>query len=164
MGTATCGSTGVKGIMTSRSSTAPVCWSRRRGLTRIRKGWRICWVFLPVVTLSERPPKRTTVRCQESRHADFIAATGIPIYLCDAHSPWQCGSNENTNGLLRQYPPKGSDLSVIRLYELNAIQDSLNGRPRKTLGHSLRTDATRRGRGPNLRAYRCLRRRLRSAK
>jgi IS30 family transposase len=69
-----------------------------------------------------------------SAHAAFKVNTGIPVYFADPQSPWQRGTNDNTNGLLRQYFPKGTDLSRWNAEEVEAVAAALNARPRKILG------------------------------
>jgi len=69
-----------------------------------------------------------------ARHAELTVAADLPVYFCDLHSPWRRGTNETANGLLREYFPKGADLSLHGPDDLDAVATALNGRPRKTLG------------------------------
>ena len=68
-----------------------------------------------------------------ARHTDITADLGAPVYFCDSHSPWQRGTNENTNGLLRHYFPKGTDLSTYTPEHLLAVENEINNRPRLVL-------------------------------
>ena len=89
-----------------------------------------------ITTLPEQLCKSVTWdRGKElSAHAQFKVETGVPVYFADPRSPWQRGTNENTNGLLRQYFPKGTDLARWDSADLEAVAHALNTRPRKTLG------------------------------
>jgi IS30 family transposase len=88
-----------------------------------------------IITLPEQLRRSLTwdQGAEMAQHARMKIDTGVHVYFCDPHSPWQRGTNENTNGLLRQYFPKGTDLSMNSAEEIAAVAAALNSRPRKTL-------------------------------
>ena len=78
---------------------------------------------------------------QMALHANFTVATGLAVYFCDPNSPWQRGSNQNTNGLLRQYLPRTVNFQTLAQHQLDSIAAELNGRPRQTLGFKTPSEA-----------------------
>jgi IS30 family transposase len=105
--------------------------------------------FLDTRTHSPQdPPRRPTARLTHDpirlglthRRSDTLGDAGIDVFFCDPHAPWQRGSNENTNGLLRQYFPKGTDFSTVTEAVLDTVADELNDRPRKRLGFANPTE------------------------
>jgi IS30 family transposase len=85
----------------------------------------------------------TQTQCREMRmHKKLSVKTSIAVCFCDPHSPWQRGPNENMNGLVRQYLPKGTDLSIHSQQQLDATVDEINDRPRKGLGYDHRWPCT----------------------
>ena len=89
-----------------------------------------------IITLPEELRRSLTwdQGAEMAQHSRLKIDAGIQVYFCDPRSPWQRGTNENTNGLLRQYFPKGTDLSIHSADEISAVAAALNARPRKTLG------------------------------
>jgi len=76
-----------------------------------------------------------------AEHARFSVATGVQVYFCDPKSPWQRGSNESTNGLLRQYLPRTMNMQALKQHDLDTIAAELNGRPRQTLDFQTPSEA-----------------------
>ena len=110
---------------------------RGKDTTAVVKALSLTVRALPTGLMSSLTWDRGT---ELAAHKAFTVATSVQVYFCDPHSPWQRGSNENTNGLLRQYFPEGTDLSSYSQRALNAVARRLNTRPRKTRGYQTPAD------------------------
>jgi IS30 family transposase len=112
--------------------------SRARRLTQLGLAWHALEAAIAeqIITLPEQLRRSLAwdQGAEMAQHAKLRIETGLPVYFCDPQSPWQRGTNENTNGLLRQYFPKGTDLARHSADDLAAVAAALNSRPRKTLG------------------------------
>jgi transposase, IS30 family len=114
--------------------------SRSVLLVALPEGWRAEQVRPALTTAMGRLPERlrrslTWDQGKEmAEHAQFTSETGVPVYFCDPRSPWQRASNDNANGLLRQYLPRTADLREFSQADLDRIAAQLNGRPRQILG------------------------------
>ena len=122
------------GTLVERSTRYVMLFALERGAIRaeaVREALAATIVKLPV---SLRRSLTWDQGSEMAQHQRFTVDTGVAIYFCDPKSPWQRGTNENTNGLLRQYFPKGRSLAPVTQTELDRVADQLNGRPRETLG------------------------------
>lgn len=122
------------GTLVERSTRYVMLFALARGAIRaeaVREALAATIVKLP---LSLRRSLTWDQGSEMAQHERFTVDTGVAIYFCDPSSPWQRGTNENTNGLLRQYFPKGQSLARVTQAELDRVADELNGRPRETLG------------------------------
>jgi transposase, IS30 family len=131
------------------SSSAETRAQRSRPWSSARPGWCVCCTCLSATARACTPRcapawpifRRAMLRSitwdqgtEMARHTEIAASLGVAVYFCDSHSPWQRGTNENTNGLLRDYFPKGTDLAAHSPEHLLAVEDELNRRPRIVLG------------------------------